>query len=602
MQSKIRTAVSLIHHPRFVAIKNWITRTLGRNTLLFLSFFVGVCGATVAIVVKNLLYYTNYLLSTAFPEAQVNYYYLAFPLVGIILTAIFVKFAVKDNINHGVSIVLNAISNYNGKLRPHNIYSSMVAASVTVGFGGSVGLEAPIVLTGSAVGSNLARLFNLQPKQTILLLACGSSAAMAAIFKAPVASIVFAIEVLMIDLTASTAVPLLISAATGTILSLLFLGEDVMLTNTPVTPFRLYNVWIYIVLGMAAGLVSVYFLRASRLVDRIFSKLKRQWLRLLIGSVLLGGLIFIFPVFYGEGYESIGMLTRGDTVGLFKNSPLFSFMESDFEFFFLFLAGIVLIKVIATAITTASGGVGGVFAPSLFVGAFLGFLLSQMLNHYFGLSLPVTNCVLAGMAGLLAGVMHAPLTGIFLIAELTAGYGLLIPLMVTSPIAYITSRIFEKHSVYTRTLAERGRLKTHNKDKFAVRKIDFMNLLDKNVSTVPLSATLRQFVDVIAGSKRNIFVVLDDNKKFVGLLLMDDHRDVIFQQQLYDSYYVRDLLYVPDVVVFDTDTAEQMVSKFQQTKNFNLPVITRDGNYLGFLSRARVLDVYKDVIAEESDD
>lgn len=575
---------------------------MGRNTLLFLSFFVGVCGATVAIVVKNLLYYTNYLLSTAFPEAQVNYYYLAFPLVGIILTVIFVKFAVKDNINHGVSIVLNAISNYNGKLRPHNIYSSMVAASVTVGFGGSVGLEAPIVLTGSAVGSNLARLFNLQPKQTILLLACGSSAAMAAIFKAPVASIVFAIEVLMIDLTASTAVPLLISAATGTILSLLFLGEDVMLTNTPVTPFRLYNVWIYIVLGMAAGLVSVYFLRASRLVDRIFSKLKRQWLRLLIGSVLLGGLIFIFPVFYGEGYESIGMLTRGDTVGLFKNSPLFSFMESDFEFFFLFLAGIVLIKVIATAITTASGGVGGVFAPSLFVGAFLGFLLSQMLNHYFGLSLPVTNCVLAGMAGLLAGVMHAPLTGIFLIAELTAGYGLLIPLMVTSPIAYITSRIFEKHSVYTRTLAERGRLKTHNKDKFAVRKIDFMNLLDKNVSTVPLSATLRQFVDVIAGSKRNIFVVLDDNKKFVGLLLMDDHRDVIFQQQLYDSYYVRDLLYVPDVVVFDTDTAEQMVSKFQQTKNFNLPVITRDGNYLGFLSRARVLDVYKDVIAEESDD
>ena len=602
MQSKIRTAVSLIHHPRFVAIKNWITRTLGRNTLLFLSFFVGVCGATVAIVVKNLLYYTNYLLSTAFPEAQVNYYYLAFPLVGIILTVIFVKFAVKDNINHGVSIVLNAISNYNGKLRPHNIYSSMVAASVTVGFGGSVGLEAPIVLTGSAVGSNLARLFNLQPKQTILLLACGSSAAMAAIFKAPVASIVFAIEVLMIDLTASTAVPLLISAATGTILSLLFLGEDVMLTNTPVTPFRLYNVWIYIVLGMAAGLVSVYFLRASRLVDRIFSKLKRQWLRLLIGSVLLGGLIFIFPVFYGEGYESIGMLTRGDTVGLFKNSPLFSFMESDFEFFFLFLAGIVLIKVIATAITTASGGVGGVFAPSLFVGAFLGFLLSQMLNHYFGLSLPVTNCVLAGMAGLLAGVMHAPLTGIFLIAELTAGYGLLIPLMVTSPIAYITSRIFEKHSVYTRTLAERGRLKTHNKDKFAVRKIDFMSLLDKNISTVPLNATLGQFVDVIAGSKRNIFVVLDDNKKFVGLLLMDDHRDVIFQQQLYDSYFVRDLLYVPDVVVFDTDTAEQMVAKFQQTKNFNLPVITRDGNYLGFLSRARVLDVYKDVIAEESDD
>lgn len=575
---------------------------MGNNIMLLLSFFVGVCGATVAIVVKNILHFTSSLLSTAFPEAEVNYLYLAFPVVGILLTVLFVKYFVKDNLSHGVSIVLNAISNYNGKLRSHNIYSSMIASSITVGFGGSVGLEAPIVLTGSAVGSNLARIFNLSNKQTIILLACGSSAAMAAIFKAPIASIVFAIEVLMLDLTAASVVPLLISAATGTILSLLFLGEGVMLTNTPVTPFQIHNVWIYIVLGIAAGLVSVYFLRTSRFIEGQFSRIKNSWLKWILGSVALGGLIFVFPAFYGEGYENIGLLMQKNPDLMFKNSPFFGIISDYHIVFMLFIAGIILLKVFATAMTNAAGGVGGVFAPSLFVGAFLGFFIAEFLNHNFGFHLPVTNCILAGMAGLLAGVMHAPLTGIFLIAELTGGYGLLIPLMVASPIAYLTSKIFEKYSVYTRKLAEKGKLRTHNKDKFAVRKINFLSLLDTNIRTVNLDATLRQYVEVIADCKRNIFVVTDQDEKFAGLLLMDEHREVIFKQELYDTYRVRDLLYIPDVVVYDTDTAEEMLGKFKKTKNFNLPVITKDRKYLGFLSRAKVLDVYKDVIAEESDD
>ena len=268
----------------------------------------------------------------------------------------------------------------------------------------------------------------------------------------------------------------------------------------------------------------------------------------------------------------------------------------------LFLAGIIFLKVVATTITNASGGVGGVFAPSLFIGAFVGYFIAIILRHFCHIDAPITNCVLAGMAGVLAGVMHAPLTGIFLIAELTSGFGLLIPLMVTSPIAYVTAKIFEPYSVYTRRLAQKGKLKTHNKDKYAIRQIDFLSLLDKNVRTVPLNATLRQYVDIIADCKRNIFVVVDDQHKFVGLLLMDDHRDTIFKPELYDTYSVRDLLYIPDVVVFDTDTAEEMVAKFKQTDNFNLPVITKDRKYLGFLSRAKVLDVYKDVIAEESDD
>lgn len=589
-------------NPHILAARDWLSKVFGKNIMLFLSFFVGVCGATVAILVKNLLHFTATMLNTAFPEAQVNYYYLAFPMVGVVLTVLFVRFFVKDNLAHGVSIVLNSISNYGGKLRTHNVYSSMVASSITVGFGGSVGMEAPIVLTGSAVGSNLARLFNLSPKQTILLLGCGSAAAMGAIFKAPIAAVVFAIEVLMIDLTATAIVPLLIAAATGTILSLLFLGENVMLTNAPITAFQLHNVWVYIVLGIATGLMSVYFLRTSRLVEGIFSKIKKPTVKIIIGGLALGGLIFVFPPFYGEGYENIASIMRDDSLALFKNSPFFDVISTQYGVLLLFLMGIIFLKVVATAITNASGGVGGVFAPSLFVGAFVGYFFAIVMRHYCGLEAPITNCVLAGMAGVLAGVMHAPLTGIFLIAELTTGFGLLIPLMLTSPIAYVTSKIFEPYSVYTRKLAQKGKLKTHNKDKYAVRQIDFLSLLDTNVRTVPLNANLRQYVGVISDCKRNIFVVLDNSDKFVGLLLMDEHRDVIFKPELYDTYTVRDLLYVPDVVVFDTDTAEEMVAKFQQTQNFNLPVITSDRKYLGFLSRAKVLDVYKDVIAEESDD
>lgn len=594
--------MKLKNSPRFNAIKQWIKSTLGKNTVLLLSFFTGVFGATVAIVVKNLLHFTSTALSTTFPDAQVNYFYLAFPFIGILLTVLYVKFFVKDNLSHGVSIVLNSISNYHGFLRPHNIYSSMVASSITVGFGGSVGLEAPIVLTGSAVGSNLARLFNLSRKDTIILLACGSCGAMAAIFKAPIAAIVFAIEVLMLDLTATAIVPLLISAATGTILSMIFIGEDVMLTNAPVTPFQIKNVGIYIVLGIVAGLVSVYFLRTSRFIEKLFSKIKKQRIKILVCSILLGGLIFVFPVFYGEGYNNIAQLMNGETDLIIKNSPFYALTSSRHTIFILFIIGIVMLKVVATALTNAGGGVGGVFAPSLFVGAFLGFLTADALNFYFGLNLPITNCVLAGMSGVLAGVMHAPLTGIFLIAEMTTGYNLLIPLMITSSLAYLTSRIFEKYSVYTKKLADKGKLKTHNKDKFAVHQIDFMSLLDSNIKTVPLSANLHEYVDIISQSKRNIFVVLDSKQKFAGLLLMDEHRDVIFKQELYDTLKIKDLIYVPDVVVYNTDTAEEMVEKFHKTENFNLPVITKEGEYLGFLSRAKVLDYYKEIIAEESDD
>ena len=582
-------------------IRRFIKQRFSNTTIvLILSFFTGVLGGTAAIIIKNLLHFTVSSLNNAQATSDMKYIYLAFPLIGIILTSIFITRVVRDNISHGVSIVLKALSRSDGKLRPHNMYSSMIARSITVGFGGSVGLEAPIVLTGSAIGSNLARAFNLSAKNTRLLLACGSAGAMAAIFKAPIAAIVFAIEVLMLDFTAASLLPLLISAATGTVLSLLFLGEDVMLSITNIDTFHLENIPFYIVLGVLTGLISIYFLRTSRFIERIFKKIKYRYVKAVIGGALLGGLIFLFPVLYGEGYENINDLLNNASQ-LLHGSPLAGMAEHHW-FFIACIAAIILVKVIATSLTTSAGGNGGTFAPSLFVGAFVGFLLAEVVNVYTGVNVPYVNFVLAGMAGVMTGVMHAPLTAIFLIAEISTGYTLLIPLMITAACSYITVNPFESHSIYSRQLAEKGTLRTHNKDKFALQKINFMSLMDKNILTVPIQSTLREYTQYIAQSKRNIFVVLDNEQKFKGLLLMDDHRDMIFRQDLYDSVNVSDLMYIPDVVVYDTDTGEEIVEKFKKTHNFNLPVITKDRTYLGFLSKATVLGAYQSVVASESED
>ena len=582
-------------------IRRFIKRRFSNTAIvLILSFFTGILGGTAAIIIKNLLHFTVSSLNIAQATTEMKYIYLAFPLIGIILTSIFVTRFVRDDISHGVSIVLKALSRSDGKLRPHNMYSSMIASSITVGFGGSVGLEAPIVLTGSAIGSNLARSFNLSAQNTRLLLACGSAGAMAAIFKAPIAAIVFAIEVLMLDFTAASLLPLLISAATGTVLSLLFLGEDVMLSITNLDTFHLENIPFYIVLGILTGLISIYFLRTSRLIERLFKKIKYRYVKAIIGGSLLGGLIFLFPVLYGEGYENINDLLNNPSM-LLNGSPLAGLTEHHW-IFITCIAAIILVKVIATSLTTSAGGNGGTFAPSLFVGAFVGFFLAEVVNVYTGMSVPYINFVLAGMAGVMTGVMHAPLTAIFLIAEISTGYTLLIPLMITAACSYITVNPFERHSIYSRQLAEKGTLRTHNKDKFALQKIDFMSLMDKNILTVPIHSTLREYTQYIAKSKRNIFVVLDKDDKFQGLLLMDEHRDMIFRQDLYDLVNVSDLMYIPDVVVYDTDTGEEIVEKFKKTRNFNLPVITKDRTYLGFLSKATVLGAYQSVIASESED
>lgn len=590
----------------FIAkIRRYSKEKLGKqNTLLVLSFFTGVFGATAAIIIKNLLHFTVSILQNTFPGAHQNYLYLAFPLMGILLTIFFVSRIIRDNISHGVSIVLKSISKSSGKLRSHNMYSSIVASSLTVGFGGSVGLEAPMVLTGSAIGSNLSRLFNLNAKNTTLLLACGCTAAIAAVFKAPVAAIVFAIEVLMIDFTAASILPLLVSAATGTVLSILFLGKNVMLEITSIIPFSTLNVPFYIVLGAFTGFVSIYFLRTARGIENLVHKIKRKYVKGVLGSIILGLLIFLFPVFYGEGYESIPFLVRGQTTLLFEDSPIFHYFSAFNSnlLFVVYLALIILIKVFASTFTLASGGIGGVFAPSLFIGAFSGYFVASVSNLYLGTSLPAANFVLAGMAGVMAGIMHTPVTSIFLIAEMSSGYGLLIPLMITASVSYLIVKPIEKHSIYSKKLAEQGELKTHNKDKFAMHKLNWHKLIETNILTISKEATLRDYTHLIAQSTRNLFVVVDEENHFVGMLCMDDHREIIFKQELYDEVKVSDLMFYPDTVAYYQDTGEQVIKKFKDSGHFNLPVIDETQNYIGFLSKAHTLTAYKDFIAEDSED
>jgi CIC family chloride channel protein len=569
------------------------------NTILLLSFFTGVFGATSAIIIKNLLHFTTNFLINTFPDAQHNYLYLAFPMLGILITIFYVTRRVKDDLSHGVSKVLGAISNENGMLKPHNMYSSMVASSITVGFGGSVGLEAPMVLTGSAIGSNLARYFKMSPKNTVLLLACGCTAAFAAVFRAPIAALVFAIELLMIDFTAATVLPLMISAATGIVLSILFMGHNVLFFVTS-NAFNVKNVPYYIMLGVFTAFISLYFLRTLRTVEHWFSKMKRKYLKGILGGLLLGGLIFIFPMFYGEGYLYINDILSSNAPALiFKNSPLFAFTSIPLLFLGLILA-IILLKVIATSVTTASGGVGGTFAPSLFIGGFCGFFVAQSLNYFFGLQLPVAHFILAGMAGIMSGVMLTPLTAIFLTAELSSGYSLLIPLMITSSISYLIVSPIEKYSLYGKKLAEKGELKTHNKDFYAMRKVDWHTLIDHDIAMIPIHSTLREYTRIISQSTRNLFVVVEEQQKFAGLLVMDFHRDIIFDQSKYDLLFVEDLMIEPEEFVYKDDSTKTVIEKFKRTGNYNLPIISADRTYIGFLSRARVLSAYQDFIAEES--
>lgn len=585
----------------FDIVTNGFATLSSRNKVFILSIFVSIIAGLAAIILKNTVHFTQGILQSAFPEKDYNFLYLAFPMIGISLTVLYVKFFVKDDLSHGVSKILYAIAKKDGKLKSHNMYSSIISSTLTVGFGGSVGLEAPITLTGSAIGSQLGSLFKLNDKSVITLVACGSTAAVAAIFNAPIAGVIFAIEVLMLDLTTASLVPLLVSAVTATSMSYLTLGRSIMFHSVEPINFEMGKLPLYIILGTFTGLYSIYFMRISEKVENFFKKIKKSYLRILIGGTLLGILIFFFPSFYGEGYDSIIAMMHDNLNKLFVNSPFYFFQYNSW-LLLLFLFLLLMLKTFATSFTTGSGGIGGVFAPSLFLGAVAGCFLAILLNTLFGWEVSILNFTLAGMAGIMGSVMKAPLTAVFLIAEISGGYQLMLPLLITVIISNAVMYPFEKFSVYTKSLAKEGNLITHHKDKHALSKMDVEGLIENNFKTLSPDSTLRDLVDTIAHSTRNIFPLVDDNQKFHGIIVLDDVREIIFEPEKYDTVKAKDLSFVPKPTIDPHENIADVAVKFKESGLYNMVVLDKENTYYGFVSRANLFSKYREIIEEISED
>jgi chloride channel protein, CIC family len=568
-----------------------------KRLVLVLSFVIGIVSGLAAVFLKNVVFFTHDLITHGFVFDDSNYLYLAFPFIGIMLTVLFAKYIIRDNISHGVSRILYAISRKHGRIESHNMYSSIIGSTLTVGFGGSVGLEAPIVLTGSSIGSYLGRLFRLNHKTVMILIGAGATGAIAAIFKAPVAAVIFSLEVLMIDLTMGALIPLLIASATGASVSYLLMGSGVLFSFDLVDGFYIRHLPYYIGLGLFTGIVSLYFTQTTLAIEELFKKVKYRSLKVVLGGVALGLLIFILPSLYGEGYEFLQLLINNEVDGLVNEDVLNA--SSSTTHILIFLGLIVLFKVVAMAVTTGSGGVGGIFAPSLFVGGVLGILYARIVNLIPGAVIPEKNMALVGMSGVMAGVMHAPLTGIFLIAEITGGYELFTPLIITATISYLTIMYFEPHSIYTKRLAERGELFTHHKDKSVLQMMNVKSHLETNFKTIDQNCNLGELVKVIAESERNIIPVVDNDNNFYGLVFVNDIRNIMFNQELYNKINVANIMYMPDPVVSLDESMEDVARKFQETGHYNLPVIN-GGKYLGFVSRARIFSTYQKLLKEFS--
>ena len=575
-------------------------RLMGKKKLYWISFFIGILTGLAALILKNLIHFIGERLVGHFVTTRENFLYLAFPLVGILITVLIIRFFIKDDLGHGVSKILGAISNNKGKIKSHNSFSSMITSSFTIGFGGSVGAEAPVVLTGASIGSNLGRFFKLEQADIMLMVGCGATGAIAGIFKAPIAGIVFTLEVLMLDLTMASLVPLLISGITSAVIAYYFMGEAALFKFSVVSMFQAIQVPFYILLGVFSGFLSLYFTRMTMAVEKRMINIKNQAARLITGGIALGGLIFLFPPLWGEGYTSINKLFNGFGADLLDNSMFYG-LHSNPWFFALFLLLLIIFKVVAMSVTTASGGIGGIFAPSLFVGAIGGYFMAFFLNLVFGLNLPVENFALAGMAAMMAGVMHAPLLGIFLTAEITGGYELFFPLIIASLAAYITIMRFEPHSIYTKRLALDGKLVTHNKDKAVLHFMEVGKLIETDLEIIDPDATLGDLVKAISRSKRDLFPVVDKDGIMKGMVKMNDIRDIVFKQELYDSVHVKDLMYMPEYYISPEDKMQIVAEKFETCGRFNLAVLDH-GKYLGFISRAKVFSNYRNTVRTFSKD
>lgn len=582
----------------------WRMRHFSEHTyLLVISALVGIISGVAAVLLKTLVHITNKWVMNGSHSSllNANVMILIYPAIGILLTILFVKFVIKRPIGHGIPHVLFAISRKKSKLPSSNMYSSLIASTLTVAFGGSVGLEAPIVSTGSAIGSNLGRFFRISRQGLTILLGCGAAGAIAGIFKAPLAGVLFTIEVLMLDLTFATSIPLLISALCASTVSYFLMGSDVLFIFEVKELFELNQIPFYIVLGIFCAFASVYFLRMSDKIESWFSK-QGSWIkRWTIGSAALGFMIFLFPPLFGEGYWALSELLHGNSAALFDRSIFASLSTTPWAALIILIL-LILLKVIATATTIGCGGVGGTFGPSLVMGGLCGYFVALLSNQ---LGLPeqsTANFALVGMAALITGVMQAPLMGVFLIAEITGGYELMIPLLLTSTVTSICVHPFEQHSIYARKLAEKGDLLTHDKDSSAWQLLDLKKLVETNVSVIQQGSSLRQLVETIKTSSRNIFPVITQDNRFVGIIVLDDIRSLIFEPERYDSYTVDQLMrpHSGDDCVCTSDSLAEIVNKFKISDRYNLIVLDEEGYYQGCLSRANTFSAYRRFVSETS--
>lgn len=580
----------------------WRERHIEESRFLYLlALIVGALCGVAAQLLKTLIHWISALLNSHISHTSANFTYLIYPVVGILIVTLFVKYIVKDNISHGVTRVLYAISQRKSRLKKKNCYASLVASSITIGFGGSVGAEGPIVFTGAAIGSNIGQAFRLSPKILMILVGCGAAAGIAGIFRAPIAGMLFTLEVLMIDFTGATVMPLLISSITGATVAYIFEGYDNEFFFAQSEPFLTRKIPYAILLGVVCGIFSLYFTRVMFLMEGMFRKLNKAWIKIMIGGTILAILIFLFPPLYGEGYGSINQMLDGNVSSIVNGSLFFTDRDSVW-FIAAYIGLIILMKAFATSATNGAGGVGGTFAPSLFVGAMVGFLFAFILNNLeLGIDISNKNFALMGMAGVMSGVMHAPLMAIFLTAEMTGGYELFLPLLIVSTLSYMTIKIFLPYSIYSMRLAQKGELMTNEKDQAVLTLLKIDNLIEKDCTPVTPEMTLKEMVDVISASHRNIFPVIDKDKNLKGIVLLDDIRNIMFRPDLYRKMTVSRFMAMPPAKIEISESMEQVMKTFDQTNAWNLPVVD-NGKYVGFVSKSKIFNSYRRVLKHYSDD
>lgn len=579
-----------------------LTHLTNRQMATILAFFIGIFASVAAYVLHVIITQIQHLLTAGFDATTYNWLYLLFPVIGIYITSLFVRYVVKDNISHGITQVLYAISTKQSRLKARNCWTSVISSAITIGFGGSVGAEAPIVLTGSAIGSNLGQLFKMDNKTLMLLVGCGASAAIAGIFKAPIAGLVFTLEVLMVDLSMASLLPILTSTVTATVFTYIFVGNRSLFDFTLDSAWNIDRIPASILLGLFCGMVSLYFIRMMSKCEGVFEQLKDYpFAKLFLGAILLSSLIFFFPSLYGEGYNSLNILLNGNTEADWNAVMNNSLFAGSSGLLVVYIALVLLTKIFATSATNGAGGVGGTFAPSLFVGGFGGFLFARVWNiNQVGTYIPEKNFTLLGMAGVMAGVMHAPLTGVFLIAELTGGYSLFLPLIMVSIVSVMVISIFEPHSIYAMRLARQGRLLTHHTDRSVLTLMSLDSVIDHDYTTVDPDMPLGKLVSVISRSHTSFIPVVNTAGVLMGIIDINKIRHVMFRTELYQRFTVQQILIPPKATLGIKDSMEEVMEKFDKTNANYLPVVDVNGQLTGFVERTRLYSMYRKTVADFS--